>query len=90
MVDLDSQRVRGLLSNVLTRFLTRHGRFELSGCAWCILRFAHSISDTIMVDLDSQPVRGLLSNLLTQANPHMVNLNSQSVRGSSQNYSLNF
>jgi len=65
MVDLDSQIVRGLHSNLLTQFL-RHDQFGLSGCAWFTLESTHSISDTDMVDLDSQPVRGSLSNLLSQ------------------------
>jgi len=65
MFDLDSQRVRGLLSNLLTRFLTTTWSiWTLSVCV--IYSRIYSISDNDMFDLDSQRVRGLLSNLLTR------------------------
>jgi len=66
MVDLDSQIVRGLLSNVLTRFLTMTWLiWTLSLCVICSL-ISSPISDHDMVDLDSQDVRDLLSNLLAR------------------------
>jgi len=65
MVDLDSQRVRDLLSNLLTQFLMMTWLiWTLSVCVICS-QIYHPISDDDMVDLDSQLVRDLLSNLLT-------------------------
>jgi len=66
MVDLHSQLVRGLLSNLLARFLTpTWSIWTLSVCVVCSR--IHSLnSDTHVVNLDSQRVRGLLSNLLTR------------------------
>jgi len=45
MVDSDSQPVCGLLSNLLTQFLTPHGWFGLTGCAWFALESTYSISE---------------------------------------------
>jgi len=46
MVGLDTQEVRGVLSNMATRFLIRHGWSGLSASAWSALECtAHSISD---------------------------------------------
>jgi len=64
MVDLDSQQVRDLLSNVLTRFLTvKWSIWTLSECVICS-QCTDLISDHGMVDLDSQEVRDLLPNVL--------------------------
>jgi len=65
MVDLDSQQVRDLLSNLLTRFLTMTWLiWTLSLCVICS-QIYWPVSDSDMVDLDSQRVRDLLSNLVT-------------------------
>jgi len=65
MVDLDSQYVRGLLSDLLTRFLTpTWSIWTLSLCVVCC-RNLLTQADPHMVYLDSQSVRGLLSNVLT-------------------------
>ena len=59
-IDLDSQRVSGLLTNLLTRFLTLTWLiWTLSACVvssqiYCLT------SDPNVVDLDSQRVRGIL------------------------------
>jgi len=66
MVDLDSQPVRGLLSDLPTRFLTTTSSiWTLRKCV-VTLESTHSISDTDMVDLDSQSVRDVFSDLLTR------------------------
>ena len=66
MFDLDSQIVRDLFSNLLTRFLTVAWLiWTLSECVICSQIYTDPISDGDMVDLDSQDVRDWLLNQLT-------------------------
>jgi len=72
MVDLNSQEVRGFVSNMLTELLTPRGWLGFSESPWFAPKYTPSIADPNMINLDSQLVRGLPSNLTRFLTPRLI------------------